>query len=43
MIDISDQSVERLQGHVLDDILVVARRLVLDQPLQNVLFPRQLA
>lgn len=43
VIDVSNQRVQRLQWHILDDIFIVTSRLVLDQPLQDIFFAGQLA
>lgn len=43
VVDVSNEGVKGLQGHVFDDILIIARRFVLNQPLEHILFAGQLA
>lgn len=37
IVDVPDQRVQRLRRHILDDVLLVAGRLVLHQPLEHIL------
>lgn len=38
VVHISDERVQGLQGYIFDNVFVVARGFVLDEPLEHILF-----
>lgn len=41
VVDVSNESVQGLGRDIFDDVLLVARGLISDQPLEHILFPAQ--